>query len=146
MKYEKGNIKEEHMVINEIYGLRKASVTVDLLNEMGWKEIIDEPEVLFKRIISMVTDFRYEVKKEEREKDWFLNKISIQGQNRKDRDYGKTFDRLLFSDGRNSFTVICNMHGSGARYLVFQTGNATPIHKCSNRKELASVLRSEFDS
>ena len=36
MKYEKGNIKEEHMVINEIYGLRKASVTVDLLNEMGW--------------------------------------------------------------------------------------------------------------
>ena len=67
MKYEKGNIKEEHMVINEIYGLRKASVTVDLLNEMGWKEIIDEPEVLFKRIISIVTDFRYEVSEEERD-------------------------------------------------------------------------------
>ena len=78
MKYEKGNIKE-HMVINEIYGLRKASVTVDLLNEMGWKEIIDEPEVLFKRIISMVTDFRYEVKKEEREKDWFLKKYRYKG-------------------------------------------------------------------
>ena len=55
------------MVINEIYGLRKASVTVDLLNEMGWKEIIDEPEVLFKRIISIVTDFRYEVSEEERD-------------------------------------------------------------------------------
>lgn len=78
MKYEKGNIKE-HMVINEIYGLRKASVTVDLLNEMGWKKIIDEPEVLFKRIISMVTDFRYEVKKEEREKDWFLKKYRYKG-------------------------------------------------------------------
>ena len=79
MKYEKGNIKEEHMVINEIYGLRKASVTVDLLNEMGWKEIIDEPEVLFKRIISIVTDFRYEVSEEEREKDWFLKKYRYKG-------------------------------------------------------------------
>ena len=66
MKYEKGKIKE-HMVINEIQGLRKASVTVDLLNEMRWKKIIDEPEVLFKRIISIVTDFRYEVSEEERD-------------------------------------------------------------------------------
>ena len=66
----------------------------------------------------MVTDFRYEVKKGGARERLVSKKISIQGQNRKDRDYGKTFDRLLFSDGRNSFTVICNMYGSGANLIL----------------------------
>ncbi|MGN0484797.1 MAG: hypothetical protein ACI4HI_14720 [Lachnospiraceae bacterium] len=133
------------MVMNQIYEARKNEATEEMIKEIGWKEHKESCEDIFKRTKSLVNVLRKQIVEKALANSYFWNRVTIEASNRADREYGKTFDRIVFSDEEFSYTVICNMSGSGARYLVFETGKAKPLKKCSTIAELGGFLREKFD-
>ena len=131
------------MLLNEIYELREEDAAEELLKKMGWEYHSSKIGVkeLHKRTISIIKTCR-EIELEERTE--FIGKINFSAWNRDDREYGKTFDRIVLSDGRKSFTVIHNMSGAGARYRIFKTGYAEPIEKIRSMKETSPDRRFIF--
>lgn len=119
------------MTLNELLAIQEADVTEEFLLKAGWSEIAEEPAEIFRRMKSLIRTFREGyASAEERATDWFLSQVSVRGQNRRDSTYGKSFDRLVFSYEQNAYTVICNMTGAGAKYVIYATGKATPLEKC----------------
>ena len=133
------------MTLNELFAIQEADVTGELLLKAGWSEIAEEPAEIFRRMKSLIRTFREGyTSAEKREADWFLSQVSVRGWNRRDSTYGKSFDRLIFHYEQNSYTVICNMTGAGAKYVIYATGKATPLEKCHSRMQMEKFLRSRL--
>lgn len=133
------------MTLNELFAIQEADGTEEFLLKAGWSEIAEEPAEIFRRMKSLIRTFREGYASAEgRAADWFLSQVSVREQNRRDSTYGKSFDRLVFSYEQNSYTVICNMTGAGAKYVIYATGKATPLEKCHSRMQMEKFLRSRL--
>jgi len=144
-EYRTDQEEQLDMTLNELFAIHEADVTGELLLKAGWSEIAEEPAEIFRRMKSLIRTFREGyTSAEKREADWFLSQVSVRGWNRRDSTYGKSFDRLIFHYEQNSYTVICNMTGAGAKYVIYATGKATPLEKCHSRMQMEKFLRSRL--
>ena len=138
------------MILREIYDLRKENVTDELARKIGWKKWVSSPSEkaardetpakLVHTTLLLLADIRRHIGKNMLEESYLWNQVNFEAVNLRDREYGKTFDRMLFLSARADYTVIGNMTGSGAKYLIFYRGKPTPIRKASNRKALTEFL------
>ena len=56
--------------------------------------------------------------------------------NKKDVDYGRTFDRICIQTEYFSTTIIYNMKSAGCSYVVYRNGQANPVAKCRTLKQV----------
>lgn len=141
------------MILREIYELRKENATEELAKKIGWERWVslpaesaeessgdDAPAKLVHTTLLLLADIRRHIGKDTLEESYLWNQVDFRAANLRDREYGKTFDRMLFLSARGNYTVISNMTGSGAKHLIFCCGRPTPIRKASNRKTLTEFL------
>lgn len=143
------------MTLKEIYELRKENATDELVNRMGWTGYKASVDEIKRTTVSLTEGFRkafcpehaesiaeaMRVKKEELAKSFFWNHVNFSAENKWDSEYGKTFCRILFSGGNKSYTVIYNMSGSGAKYVIFEADKAVPLKKFRKMQELGKFLK-----
>lgn len=61
--------------------------------------------------------------------------------NRRDTEYGKTFDRITFTcPGYFDYTLICGMKNAGGKIVLYRNGCANPIDKLKSMKQFALIL------
>lgn len=132
------------MVLEQIYSKKRETETEELLKEFGWIEHVAESGSVFKKTQSITAIIRRQIVRDALNKSVLWNQVNFQGQNRRDREFGKTFDRIVLSKGLQTITIICNMSGAGARYVVFRNGNAVPVKKIRSMEELGDFLVNEF--
>ena len=132
------------MLLREIYDLRKENVTEDFARQIGWERWVLAPAEIVRTTLLLTMDIRKQIGKEMLKESYLWNHVDFTASNRRDREYGKTFDRMLFLSSRADYTVISNMTGSGAKYLIFHYNKPTPIKKASNRKALIEFLAESF--
>ena len=137
------------MILKEIYELRKEKATEELAKKIGWEKWVslspefsgdDAPAKLVHTTLLLLADIRKHIGKDNLEKSYLWNQVDFRAANLRDREYGKTFNRMLFLSARGNYTVISNMTGSGAKHLIFYRNRPTPIRKASNQKALTEVL------
>lgn len=128
------------MKLNEIYEAMGSDATREFLQEIGWIEIASEPRKLKTFTNSFLMAIKQNVPKEKGEEDQLFSQISFQAQDRRDREYGKTFQRIVLNKGREEYTVICNLSGTGSKYLVYESGKNVVLASFSNLKDLGEYL------
>lgn len=132
------------MKLNEIYEAMGNEATKESLMEMGWMEMASEPKKIKAFTNSLLNAIRQNIPTNERETNEMFSKITFQGQDRRDREYGKTFKRIVLGMGKNEYTLICNLSGAGAKYLVYEKGKNTVLASYSNLKDLGEYLYEVF--
>lgn len=128
------------MTLKKIYELRKETVNEDLVEKIGWTEIVLSPEEIMRKTMYLVNAMKRGIGSYHLESSAFWNNVNFEASNRKDSQYGKTFDRMVFSNAKAAYTVISSMTGSGAKFLVFEHGKAIPLAKLKSVDTLGEFL------
>lgn len=105
-----------------------------IIKELGWLENKLHPY----QIIDKTNKFIKGVEKH-CSREGFLENTTVEFQNRPDKTYGRTFDRIVF-DFYNEFkiTVIYNMETITGKYNIYEFGKANSIAKC---KDIKAVMK-----
>lgn len=125
------------MKVKEIYEMRSREVNGELMKAMGWESCKEAVETVHARLISLLKVIRSE---EESLAEEFFENVSFEGKNERDVEYGRYYERMVFENGRQAYTVIYNMSTAGQKYVIYHTGKATPVQKCRSQKEVARFL------
>lgn len=131
LKYEKGDT---------VASVGDTTITLDdaekLCRVFGWTEhrvsafeALDKTEKFVKSIKSNMKDER------------LLEYTKIEFQNKRDTEYGRTFDRIVFDGpGTKRFTIIHGMKSAGGSYVVYELGKALVLTKCRTLKNVVDFI------
>lgn len=110
--------------------------------QLGWGTYVLSPF----EIIDKTEKFTKALKRELKD-DYIIENTVVTFMNKKDTEYGRTFDRITF-DCKHKFkyTVIYNMKSAGGAYVLYNTGNAIPVKKFKNMKQLLVYLQADSDN
>ena len=133
IKYEKGH------PFAELGGIKITEQQAAQLctNNFGWIEYRLHPF----EIIEKTQKFMRSVKSNLKDPN-FWEYGTVQFQNKRDTDYGRTFDRIVIACGNLSYTILYNMKSAGGTYVLYRTGDATPVKKLRNLKQVVQFIES----
>lgn len=107
--------------------------------QFGWVSFVLSPF----EIIDKTDKFAKALKRELKD-EYIIENTEITFMNKHDSEYGRTFDRITFDcKGRFKYTVIYNMKSAGGAYVLYRTGNAIPVQKFRNMKQLLTYIQKE---
>ena len=108
-------------------------------DKLGWTQYVLSPFEIIDKTQKFIRAIKNNMKDE-----YILNNTQITFLNKKDTDYGRTFDRIeMLCQGRFHYTVLYNMKSAGASYVLYETGNAIPKKKFRNLKQVILYLQDE---
>ena len=118
------------MVINE-------EQAKTMCKQLGWEEMRLHPFKIIDKTNKFIKSLAKEIDAD------LANKVDVTFSNKNSTIYGKTYDRITFSDGRGfNYTVIYNMPSSTASYQVFDSKTSIPLNKSRSVKQVAEYLNS----
>ena len=133
-----------NIVDNGDYTFKIAGVSVgmseleELAHNLGWSKFKVKPDVAIEKEEKLVKCMITYLKKSA------AQTISLELENLQSQEYGKTYERLVFSDGSESYTLLCGMKSAGCKFVLYKTGNATPISRPRTLKAVMEFLNSKF--
>lgn len=108
-------------------------------DKLGWTQYVLSPFEIIDKTSKFVKSIKTNLKDE-----YILNNAQVTFLNKKDTDYGRTFDRIeIKCCGRFHYTILYNMKSAGASYVLYEKGNAIPKKKFRNLKQVMLYLQSD---
>lgn len=108
-------------------------------NKLGWTQYVLSPFEIIDKTHKFVKSIKTNVKDE-----YILNNTQLTFFNKRDTEYGRTFDRIeLQCFNRFHYVIIYNMKSAGASYVLYEKGRAIPKKKFRNLKQLLLYLQSD---
>lgn len=106
------------------------------VNKLGWTTFVVNPfEAIHKvsKYVKMIKPYL--------EDDYVWDNTVVTFMNKRDTEYGKTFDRITFTcAGCFDYTLICGMKNAGGKIVLYQNGFANPLDKLKSFKQFALIL------
>ena len=110
-----------------------------MLTDIGWME----HAVSTDEAVGITKSYMNAFKKSMTNED-FWNNLELTFQNKKDSEYGRTFDRVVIKYPRKfSYTLIKGMKSAGGAYVLYNTGDATCIKKCRTMKQVIEYIETQ---
>lgn len=125
----------------ELGGVTITSEQADFLckNQFGWIQFALSPF----EIIDKTEKFAKALKRELHD-EYILENTEVTFINKKDTEHGRTFDRItLKCKHKFAYTIIYNMKSAGGAYVLYNTGNAIPVKKFKNMKQLMTYIQAD---
>lgn len=133
------------MTLKEIYKLKSEVKTEDLIKRVGWIETTSAPEEIWQGTFSLVDGIRKQIMVRALEESHLWNCVDFRGQNMESIEYEKSFDRIVLTDGRQSFTIIGKMPSASKKYMVYKTGDAAALGGFKGRNQCIEYLVEKID-
>ena len=138
---------------------RKDVDSEEKLAEIGWENLApnndaednDPHAEVIKRIGSFLKSIEGVIPAREKidgkwheANSWFWDRVDITGESRPSMAYGNVYDVMWLSNGYKTFTITYNMYGDSPKYVAYIKGNATPVMRMRNKKEVGEFLKERF--
>ena len=140
--YENGALSIKYEPGSNVAELGGVKITIEqaqrlCLQNFGWIEFRLSPFEIIEKTAKFVRAMKTNLKNED-----IWEYATVQFQNKRDTEYGRTFDRIVISYGKYfSYTIIYNMKSAGGSYVLYRTGDATPIKKLRNLKQVIQFIQ-----
>ena len=137
IKYEKGS---------NVGNLGGTNITLEQAHKLcqehfGWIEYRLSPFEIIEKTSKFMRSLKTNLKNQE-----VWDTAVVEFQNRPDSEYNKTFDRIVITCPRLfQYTIIYNMKNAGGVYVLYMTGQAVPVSKLRNLKQVIEYIQNSID-
>lgn len=102
---------------------------------LGWEEYALSPFEIIDKTAKFIRSMRANLTNKT-----IISKYNVSFKNRRSTVYGKTYDRIHLASENGGFSIIYNMPGNSAKYVVYDSFTSAPLAKGRNIKQVAEYL------